>query len=135
MLKITNKIKYGFRAMIFLAQQEKTVSVKQISESEKISHSFLEQIIHELKQAGLVKSKRGASGGFTLAAPLEKITIQDIVNALEDGICLADCLDSNHCTCELESTCLAKDGWKQVQSALLASMSQVSLDSLINKNL
>ncbi len=134
MIKVNKKIKYGFRAMIYLALQNKTISVNQISESEKIPRAFLEQIIQELKQAGLVKSQRGSAGGFSLAKPITQISLGDIVCALEERVCLADCLSNNLESCQLQSTCLAKDGWEKIQCSLVSTMNQVSLASLLNSN-
>jgi len=133
MIKVNQKIRYGFRAMIFIARKNKTISVKKIAESEEIPHAYLEQIIQELKKAGLVKSQRGSVGGFSLAKPADQISLGDIVNALENNICLVDCLSGCQECCDLESNCLAKKGWQEIQQSLINSLSKINLKKLLNQ--
>jgi len=84
-MKISKKAQYGLRAMVYLAKnKERVVSLKEIAESEKISVDFLEKIIKDLHEAKLVKSKKGAGGGYLLAKKAEKIYAGEIVEILED---------------------------------------------------
>ncbi len=132
MLKVTQKTRYGFRAMIYLAQEKETVSVKQIAESEQIPYSFLEKIIQQLKQAGLLVSQRGVNGGFLLAKPSHEISLGDIINTLEDKSLKLECLTANKENCSRQDHCLAKKGWKKLEQSLLTTMNQITLDNLIN---
>lgn len=133
MIKVNKKIKYGFRAMLFIAQENKTVSVKKIADAQQIPYAYLEQIIQELKQAGLVKSQRGSDGGFSLAKSPNQISLGDVVKALENNICLADCLSGCQECCDLESSCLAKKGWQEIQESLINSLNQINLKKLLNQ--
>jgi Rrf2 family protein len=72
---ISTRGRYGLRAMFELAKSygEGTLSIKQIAQAQALSEQYLEQIFGKLKNAGLVKSTRGAGGGYTLGAPPEEI--------------------------------------------------------------
>ena len=132
MLTISKKTRYGLRAMLYLARQDQLVSSTEIAQAEGIPHQFLEQIIGRLRQAQLVKSERGAQGGFTLALDKKQISMGQIVKLLEDEVQLADCLGDQLC-CR-EAHCSAKTAWSQVQQQLIQTMNQISLADLLIKD-
>ena len=84
-MKLTTKGRYGLRAVIDLAvyAKEEPVSLAEVAERQKISISYLEQLIAKLKKADIVKSTRGAQGGYTLAKAPEQISVGEILRALE----------------------------------------------------
>ena len=90
-MKITSRTEYGLRAMVYLAGREerRPVPLAEIAASEAIPGPFLERILARLREAGLVKATRGASGGYALARPPERVAVYDVVTALE-GVSLAD---------------------------------------------
>ena len=92
-MRVTTKGRYALRAMINLALNggEKPLSIKKITEVEDLSPIFLEQIFTKLKKAKLIKSIRGAGGGFLLARPASDISVKDILEAVEEGILLTPC--------------------------------------------
>jgi Rrf2 family transcriptional regulator, cysteine metabolism repressor len=87
-MKLSNRTIYGIKLMLLLATayESKVVSLHEIAESENISLKFLENIISAIKKKGLVKVKRGAKGGYFLSRSAEKITMKEILNALETDI-------------------------------------------------
>lgn len=87
-MKLSTRSTYGLLAMYVLTLRypQGPVSVSTISEKEKISLPYLEQILNRLKKEGLVGSERGPKGGYQLAKPPEAITIGAIVRALENGM-------------------------------------------------
>jgi len=89
MAGITTKGMYGLAAMYQLMRSSKgvPVQIKEIAEKGDIPQNYLEQILVLLRRNGLVKSVRGANGGYMLAKNPEDISIFDILNTLEDGIC------------------------------------------------
>lgn len=129
MLSISKKTRYGLRAMLYLAQQDELVSAKKIAQAEGIPHQFLEQIVNQLRQAQLVKAKRGAHGGYTLAQSTDEIKMAQIVSLLEEKIQLAGCLGGAHC--HKENDCFAKKGWQKAQKKLLKTMEDISLADLL----
>ena len=83
-MKLSTKGRYGLRALIDLAvySEESAVSIGSIAARQKISESYLEQLMAKLRKAGLVVSIRGAGGGYRLARPAGEISVGDILRAL-----------------------------------------------------
>jgi Rrf2 family cysteine metabolism transcriptional repressor len=95
-MKLSTRGRYALRAMIDLAQiqcnNSEPISLRDISLRQKISLQYLEQLFNKLKKVNLVKSTRGAGGGYLLAKEAEKITAGDIIRAVEGPIVLVDCI-------------------------------------------
>lgn len=87
-MKISTKGRYGLKAMIDVAvySSSENVTLKSISERENISEKYLEQIFSALRKNGLVNSKKGAQGGYSLSDSMSKITAGDILRALEGSL-------------------------------------------------
>ena len=94
---ISSKGMYGLGAMYQLMQSDKGVAIqiKEIAQKANIPKNYLEQILVILKREGLVKSIRGANGGYMLQKNPEQIFIYDIINALEGGLCNEAAVNSN----------------------------------------
>lgn len=97
-MQIPRKVDYAIRAAIYLAAQdpEKTCSSGEIAENQGIPRKFLEKIIQNLTRSGLVKSKRGSDGGYSLARPTHEITLRDIIEAVEGPITLNVLMDERN---------------------------------------
>ncbi len=95
-MKLSTRGRYALRAMIDLAQiqcnNSKPISLRDISVRQEISLQYLEQLFNKLKKANLVKSTRGAGGGYLLAREAEKINAGEIISAVEGPIVLVDCI-------------------------------------------
>ena len=87
-MKLSTKGRYGLRAMIDLARysEKEPVSIGSVAARQEISERYLEQLVALLKKAGLVKSIRGASGGYVLAKKPSEISVGDILRALEGSL-------------------------------------------------
>ena len=88
-MKISTRVQYGMTALTDIAlyaENGTSVSAPDISEREDISQKYLEQILTQLKQAGLIRAQKGLRGGYMLSRPAEQISIADILNALDTGI-------------------------------------------------
>ena len=87
-MKISTKGRYGLTIMIELAKKygEGTVSLKSIAQANDLSEHYLEQLVAPLRNAGLVKSIRGAYGGYILSRPPSQITSGDVIRVLEGPI-------------------------------------------------
>ena len=105
MIRLSTKGRYGTRLMLNLASRYKAdgdaIILKSISEEEGISIRYLEQIIIPLKINKLVKSIRGAGGGYTLAKDPSRINLREILHALEGTCCLVECVEEAE-ICERE---------------------------------
>ena len=92
-MKLSTKGRYGLRALIDLAQYsaETPVSITSISARQNLSERYLEQLMSMLKKAGLVKSVRGAGGGYVLAKDMAEISVGDVLRALEGSLEPVEC--------------------------------------------
>ena len=91
---------YGFRIVLYLSRQpeNKRIEALEMSQNEKIPERFLFKIMRKLSAAGIVKSYRGAKGGYALGRGPENITMADVVEAVEGPICVNVCFKGeNHC--------------------------------------
>ncbi|MDN5345134.1 MAG: hypothetical protein PWQ18_1248, partial [Clostridia bacterium] len=120
-MKLSTRGEYGLRAMFDLAQHygEGPIPIKSVAERQDISEHYLEQLIAVLRKAGLVKSVRGAQGGYTLSRDPEEITVGDIIRVLEGPIAPVDCLNVNEGDgCERAETCVTRDIWEKVRDSI-----------------
>ncbi len=128
-MKTTKRTQYALRAMINLARSEgEVVSLRSISEKEGISFDYLEKIFSKLEKASLVDSKRGATGGYLLSRPSDKITLKDIFDAVEESIFIVDCIETN---CPRDSGCRASGAWKKVNRKIEETIYSIKLSDLI----
>jgi Rrf2 family protein len=83
-MQIPRRVDYGLRAVIYLSVRgEKCCSITEIAKQQEVPQKFLEKIIQDLMRCGLIKSKRGACGGYTLARSPEQISFYDVIEAIE----------------------------------------------------
>ena len=134
MIKLSTKGRYGTRLMLNLAHQYKNgneaVILKSVSDEEEISIRYLEQIVIPLKINKLVKSIRGAGGGYTLARHPSKIKLNEILHALEGSCCLVDCVEDED-YCERMLICAAHDIWGKASQLLKDYFGSITLQDLI----
>jgi Rrf2 family protein len=134
MIKLSTKGRYGTRLMLNLAFQynngNHSVILKSISDEEEISIRYLEQIIIPLKIARLVKSIRGAGGGYTLSRPPSEIKLDEILHALEGSCCLVDCIEDND-YCDRIPICATYEVWKEATNMLKKYFGSLTLQDLI----
>lgn len=134
MLKFSTKGRYGIRLMLNLARhygngKEPTI-LNNVSKEEEISIRYSEQLIIPLKNNKIVKSIRGAGGGYVLARHPSEIRLVDIIETLEGTICLVDCVeDSDYCN--RIPTCAAHEIWKNASFMLRDYFEGMTLQDLI----
>ncbi|MBM3296687.1 MAG: Rrf2 family transcriptional regulator [Candidatus Aminicenantes bacterium] len=135
MIKLSTKGRYGTRLMINLANHyqagEEAIILKSISEQEDISIRYLEQIIIPLKIAKLVKSIRGAGGGYTLARHPSKIKLCDILEVLEGSCCLVECVEDPE-FCRRTASCAAHEIWMEASRVLKNYFEKLTLQDLLS---
>ena len=134
MIKLSTKGRSGTRLMLNLARHysydEDVVILKNISDEEEISIRYLEQIIIPLKIGRLVKSIRGAGGGYILARKPSEIRISEILQSLEGSFCLVDCMEDED-YCHRTPGCAAHEIWKKASSILRNYFQSVTLQDLV----
>jgi len=134
MIRLSTKGRYGTRLMINLANhynnKKESVILKLVSEEEDISIRYLEQIIIPLKIARLVKSIRGAGGGYILARPPSDIKLREILSSLEGSCCLVECVEDDD-YCDKIKSCAAYDIWKNASHLLKNYFENTTLEDLL----
>ena len=107
----------------------------EVAERQKISISYLEQLIAKLKKADIVKSTRGAQGGYTLAKAPEQISVGEILRALEGTLNLVDCISGNKdAECASFDFCVTKYVWQRISDSINATVDAISLSELLVEN-
>lgn len=134
-MKISAKSRYALHLMLALAMQERGVnlSVKTVAESQGISEKYLEQIIPLLVRGGLVRSVRGAKGGYHLTRDPEDCTVGAILRTVEGSIAPVSCLDDEVNQCARCKECVTLDLWAQVDQAISNVVDHVTLADLVDK--
>jgi len=134
MIRLSTKGRYGTRLMLNLADNyhngNESVILKNVSCDEEISIRYLEQIIIPLKINKLVKSIRGAGGGYILARHPSTIKLSDILHALEGACCLVECVDDEE-YCDKIPECAAYEAWKDASSLLKNYFEKTTLQDLL----
>lgn len=135
-MKISTKGRYGLRVMTDLAVNgtDGCVSLKDIAEREHLSEKYLEQIINQLSKAGLVRSLRGAKGGYQLTKEPEKITVEDILKATEGSLAPVACAEDNG-KCLNYGDCVTSFIWTEIYKATIAVVSRITLQDLAQRSL
>ena len=136
-MKISTRGRYGLRAMIDLAvnQRSKAIPLREISERQNISEQYLEQLFASLRKAGLVNSVRGAHGGYVLNYKPEKITVGDIIRTLEGPIAPVDCVLEKSEECKMIDSCVTKEVWDKIKDNINEVLDSITLDELKEKTL
>lgn len=135
-MNFTSKEEYGLRAMMHLAMHEAAwpIQAREIASQEGIPEQFLEQVLAALRRAGLVRSVRGASGGYELARAAHAVTAGDVMRALSGPIAPIACVDdadpSDRCN-KLES-CVVLSLWKKVQSAVSDILDDTTIQDMVD---
>lgn len=139
-LKLSTRGRYGLRAMVDLAihANKRPVSIASIAERQNISENYLEQIISKMKKAGLIRSQRGAMGGYQISRPLQDITVGDIVKVLEGDLTLVNCPaltpGIEDISCDTSDFCVTKYVWQKVNDAVSETFHSITLEDLVNKS-
>lgn len=131
MNRLNTTVRYAVRATLLLAQhRDRPLSIKAISEMEGLSVKYLEQLFLKLRKAGLVRSVRGMHGGYFLAKPPEKVSIGDVIRAVQsDGVYAAPCTKLEG-RCKRQKECMASVYWQKLQGLLDEFFDNTTLLSL-----
>lgn len=112
-----------------------TVSIQSIAVRQKISDSYLEQLMAKLKKAGLVESTRGANGGYRLGKPAEEISVGEILRVLEGSLEAAECAgNEKDGGCEGADLCVARYVWKRINDSITEAVDTMMLNQLIEES-
>ena len=136
-MKLTTKGRYAVMAMADLAlfKDEGPISLTDISLRQNISLAYLEQIFIKLKDGNLVKSTRGAKGGYILEKPANEIKISNIISAVDEEVKMLNCKKESKKGCNNKSTkCITHNLWDQLDQHINNFFEKVKLQDLVKKN-
>lgn len=131
MLQLTRDGEYAVRAVLHLASQPdgKVSLINEISAAQEVPKNYLSKIMQHLNRAGLVKSRRGAKGGFTLARPARTITLRETIEAVEGPIFLNVCLIRKG-ECHRDEICPVHPVWREAQRKLFEVLDNKTMEQL-----
>lgn len=130
-MKISTRTEYGIRILVTLAgvgEDDPCMSLTQIAKREKLPHAYLEQLVGDLRRAGLVTATRGQAGGYRLARPAAEIGMTDVVRALEGPLLEMPCAgveDLEHC--DRPQPCSVHEVFQRVYESLSLSLGAMNL--------
>ena len=132
-MRLTTKGRFAVTAMLDLAlhSDHGPVTLSNISERQKISLSYLEQLFGKLRRGKLVDSVRGPGGGYNLARPVAQLTVADIILAVEEPIDSRQCEGKDNCLGD--QRCMTHDLWESLNDTVLNYLGGVTLADLIQK--
>jgi Rrf2 family protein len=130
-MRITTRSRYGLRALLYLARRPEPgpAPLHEIAAEEDLPAAFLERIMAQLRDAGLVRSTRGAAGGYQLARPATEISAGEVVAVLENPRPMVECLDEPDC-CSRAATCRARPAWRCLDQAVAGALDGLSIAEL-----
>jgi Rrf2 family transcriptional regulator, cysteine metabolism repressor len=140
-MMFSTKAEYGVRVMTHLARHdgEDPISLASVADAEGLPLAYLEHLVQRLRKAGLVESRRGARGGYSLARPAKSISMAEVVRALEGEIAPIECITADAegglvCVREGEEghePCPTKLLWTRVQGSIVRTLKDMTLDDLV----
>lgn len=135
-MKISTKGEYGIRAMIELAHRygQGYVQSAEIAAVRDVPENYLYQLLITLRKAGLIRSRRGPQGGHMLSRPPERISLAEVVMALEGPLAPVTCVqDSIVNDCQFADTCVVRDVWQRVTEATRQILEETTFAVLIER--
>ena len=131
-MRLTSKGRYAVRAILDLTfnSNGKPVRLQEISERQKISLSYLEQLFGKLRRHQIVESVRGPGGGYFLARPSQDISIADIIVAVDEPLDATKC--GGKANCHDDRQCVTHNLWTGLNESIYAYLSAVSLKQVVD---
>lgn len=139
-MNITTRGKYGVKAMFELALRygNGPVPLRQVAEQQRLPEHYLEQLMAPLRKAGLVRSVRGAQGGYMLGRDPREITVGDILRVLEGPVTPVDCAADDpeaYAYCPDGESCIVRGVWLRIRDAVNAVVDGITLAELREQEL
>src|ERR1700761_2548933 len=137
-MKLSVRGEYALRALLVLGlnYDQPVVRIQAISEQQNIPKRFLEQILNDLKSAGVLQSRRGVAGGYRLARRPEEITLAVVIRHIEGALAPVSCVSERFyekCSCPDESRCAIRSVMKEVREAVVKIIEKLTLSDLVER--
>jgi len=134
-LKISTKGRYGLRAMVDLSVHSngEHVALNSIAQRQNISENYLEQVFASLRKSGIVKSVKGAQGGYTLSRRASEIHIGDVLRVLEGSLSVVDSGEGNNVDTNSLQYCIKVNLWDKLDEGINKLVDSLTLEDLANE--
>lgn len=133
-MKFSTRGHYGLRAMVALARAygQGPVALGEIARSEELSLGYLEQLVAALRRAGLVEATRGTHGGYRLAAEPARVTVGEVLRALEGPVAPVECASEvlGPAVCGREGACPTRRLWERMRDSIVQVLDSTTLADL-----
>lgn len=133
MIRVSKLTDYAIVLLAHLSRTDHTLTAQELASRSSVPLPTVSKLCKELSKAGLVISHRGRKGGYGLARAADRITVAEIVEALEGPIALTECSQGIQ-ICELEATCVAKASWDPVSRAIHGALSNLPLSAIAHRH-
>ena len=130
MMRMSKKIDYGLILLRDLTQGQSAMSAREIAEKYRLPAPMAANILKALAGAGILASQRGAQGGYVLTRPAARISLAEIVEALEGPFSLVDCISDDAC-CQFSPVCPTHDPMQVVHRRFKSFMAGLSLEEIL----
>jgi len=131
---LSTKGRYGLKIMYELALNygEGLMSLKEVAQRQQLSETYLEQLIAHLKKAGLVRSIRGAQGGYELTRKPEEISVGEIIRTLEGPLAPSECVVDDEPECTKAENCVTRLIWEKIMEGINNVVDSITLNDMVN---
>jgi Rrf2 family protein len=138
-MKLSLRGEYALRALLVLGlnYEREIMSIQRVSSAQNIPKRFLEQILNDLKSAGLVESRRGVTGGYRLARRPEEISLASVIRHIEGALAPVSCVSERFyekCSCPDEARCAIRNVMKEVRDAVVRIAERVTIADLCERS-
>lgn len=136
---ITKKAKYALKALLYLSKKDKSkpTLIDEISKKEGIPKKFLEVILLELKNAGILGSKKGKGGGYYMIKPPDVVNMAEVLRLFDGPIAVVPCVSENYyepcAECMDEATCSIREVFLNIRKYSVATLKENSFATLISR--
>lgn len=134
-MRISKKAEYALRALVAIARQPRSWAIQELSTKENIPIKFLEQILLALRHGGLLASKRGVGGGYTLLRPPSEITLREVLRILDGPVAPVPCAaeqPTERCTCPDPQTCPLRLTMIEVRNQITGLLEKRTIEDMVH---
>ncbi len=133
MFRLSRMTDYGVVLLSYMAQRPNAqCAAPDLADRTGLPAPTVAKILKSLSKAGILSATRGSLGGYALARPVARISVAEIITALDGPVALTACVDGSDDNCAVERLCPMAGGWNRINMAVKAALDEVSLADLIN---
>ncbi len=132
MLKLPTNVRYGIRMIITLAKANRRMNTNELAKEMDVSPLYLRQVAIPLEKNGIIKSAKGAKGGYSLRVDPATTDLYTIIKAMNEDFSLLSCVDCSD-ACSRSNTCISRDLWIDLSRTLKTTLQAMTLQRLIEE--